>query len=485
MKNRYSVLSATFCLTLASVTGQTTLTEQEYQDLKGHGMLPPGPITITTGDAPSGGPSEWVLNRGGSPCGCWIAPDNDYLVAMVPNDDGSTAVITLPFTFSMFGEPYTEVFVNNNGNVSFGNSYGTYTANGFPSADFVMVAPFWADVDTRGEDGNGLNGGEVVYKVTDHALYVNWVDVGYYNSQTDKHNSFQLIITDGTDLVVPGGNNVSFCYQDMQWTTGAASGGIEGFGGTSATVGANRGNEIDHAQVGLFNHDDDIYNGAYTDSSGVHWLDSTHFYMNTSGAGVPPIFGSTFDCDTVVVQMPEQELEVRDGGLYRLIVLPGAPDELVSCTSVAPTLPNFVNIDAGPEPYLELFFPIDAEEAEIGLHFITFTATNNDDEPLSSTYVLQVEKTGQTNGLSAHQLEGFQLTPGAASESSLLTWPSTTSVQLVELVAADGRTLASLRPVAAATSILLDLRGLPAGGYLVRALAPAGVWTGRLVHSQR
>ncbi|MBK8341231.1 MAG: hypothetical protein IPK99_15140 [Flavobacteriales bacterium] len=68
-------------------------------------------------------------------------------------------------------------------------------------------------MDTRGEDGNGLNGGQVWYKVTPTALYVNWVDVGYLAMLTDKHNSFQPIITDGTDPILGLDKNVSFCHR--------------------------------------------------------------------------------------------------------------------------------------------------------------------------------------------------------------------------------------------------------------------------------
>ena len=62
---------------------------------------------------------------------------------MTPNDDGSTGLIQLPFTFSLYGDEYTSCYINNNGNISFVTPYYTYTAYGFPSADFQMVAPFW------------------------------------------------------------------------------------------------------------------------------------------------------------------------------------------------------------------------------------------------------------------------------------------------------------------------------------------------------
>ncbi|MBP7515106.1 MAG: T9SS type A sorting domain-containing protein [Flavobacteriales bacterium] len=486
MMNRYAFPLALICVSLTA-QAQTVLSPAEYQNLKAHELLPSGPIIIS-GDPGTGLPvSTSVLERGGGgACDCWIAPDTTYQMAMLPNDDMSSTAITLPFTFSLFSEPYAEVYINNNGNVSFGTPYGTFTATGFPSDGFVMVAPFWADVDTRGEDGSGLNGGEVVYKVTDHALYVNWVDVGYFSMQTDLHNAFQLIITDGTDPVIPGGNNVSFCYQDMQWTTGSASGGLGGFDGTPATAGVNRGNSGDHAQVGRFSLNDDSYAGPYVESSGVDWLDNTHFYLNTTGTGVPPIFGSTFDCDTVIVQMPLGP-EDRDGELYHLIVLPGAPDQMVSCVSSAPTLPNFENVNEGLSSKLELEFQINSDEAEVGLHYITFTATNDDAEPLSSTYVLQVEKTGtgSTDIAANAVLEGIALAPNPALESSVLAWPADVTVRNVVVLGLDGKQVATFSLTAREQRLVLLLDGLATGTYLVRALTDSGVRTERLVKVPR
>ena len=56
--------------------------------------------------------------------------------------------------------------------------------------------------------------------MTPTAIYVNWVEVGYYNSQTNLTNSFQLVLTDGNDPGDGIGNNVAISYLDMQWTTG-------------------------------------------------------------------------------------------------------------------------------------------------------------------------------------------------------------------------------------------------------------------------
>ena len=68
-----------------------------------------------------------------------------------------------------------------------------------------MVAPFWADVDTR-DDVLPDTSGIVYYKLTPTSLIVKWNHVGYYGVHADLVNTFQLIITDGTDPLLPGGN---------------------------------------------------------------------------------------------------------------------------------------------------------------------------------------------------------------------------------------------------------------------------------------
>jgi hypothetical protein len=66
------------------------------------------------------------------------------------NDDDSTAAVGIGFGFNLFGQNYTQLFVNNNGNVTFGWSLATYTPFGLLSTSSRSLAPFFADVDTRG-----------------------------------------------------------------------------------------------------------------------------------------------------------------------------------------------------------------------------------------------------------------------------------------------------------------------------------------------
>ena len=179
--------------------------------------------------------------------------------------------------------------------------------------------------------------------------------------------------------------------------------------------------------------------------------------------------------------------EVRDAEVYRLVVLPGAPDQLVSCTSDAPTLPNFANISEGFSDKLELEFPINSDEAAIGIHYITFTATNDDPEPLTSTYVLQVEKTGTSNtGIAQGSgLDAIRLVPNPAVESSSLTWPADLLVRSIVVLGTDGRVVGTFSPTAMQQRMTLDLEDLAPGNYMVRATTGQGVWTERLVKTPR
>ncbi|MBK6989545.1 MAG: T9SS type A sorting domain-containing protein [Bacteroidetes bacterium] len=248
-----------------------------------------------------------------SGCACWIPRDSSWQVAQFDgsggsggpglppdyrNDDWSTVQITVPFPFCFYGQQVNFMYINNNGNVSINNPYATFTANSFPDPTYTMIAPFWGDVDTR-----GALSGIVYYQLTNTHLIVQWENVGYFSSHDDLANTFQLIMTDGFDPLLPPGSNVSFCYQDMQWTTGDASGGTGGFGGTPATVGVNNGNGIDYIQIGLFDQTGNSYDGPFANNDGIDALDNQSFIFNVcqSGSNVPPILNSNQACDTLTV----------------------------------------------------------------------------------------------------------------------------------------------------------------------------------------
>lgn len=288
------------------------LTHEAYDQLKSNGLLDPA-VTYRFTDNQL---MQTVHYSGGTVkngvCNCLVPLDSTFTLAMLPNDDGSSSNISLPFTFDFYGNEYNSVIINNNGNISFLAPYFTFTPNSFPDSTYNMIAPFWADVDTRGTYlldslGNYIgnnDGGSVWYKVTPSSLIVIWDHVGYFSNHTDLVSTFQLIISNGTDSLVPAGNNVSFCYEDMQWTTGDASGGAGGFGGYAATVGVNIGNGVDYFQVGQFDNAGIAFDGPYGATDQVDFLDGQEIYFNVAGAAAsntPPVVVSSAICDTIDV----------------------------------------------------------------------------------------------------------------------------------------------------------------------------------------
>ena len=60
------------------------------------------------------------------------------------------------------------------------------------------------------------------------AFGVDYENVGYYGTHTDKLNSFQLILIDRSDTGIAGAFDIEFDYDKVQWEAGDASNGIDG-----------------------------------------------------------------------------------------------------------------------------------------------------------------------------------------------------------------------------------------------------------------
>jgi len=310
-----------FCVAIQlSAQEKTTITidSKEYNDIKAAGELDEESFNIIYPESVSSenkvkntkSAAAKVLGGGGSnPCDCWIEPDETYTQAGFPSnffvDDGSTSNLNFDFDFELYGSTYTSMWINTNGTITFDSADGTFTPQGFPNDD-VMLAPFWGDVDL-----SCGTCGEVFYKITDDAVYVNWIDVGYYNEQTDKLNNFQVIFTPTGSSALPGNNTVQFCYGDMQWTTGSASGGTDGFGGSPANVGASAGDGTDYILFGEFDHEGEDYDGPFDQPDGVSWLDyqTINFDANiNSSDNLAPIPIGTIGCDTLVLCANDTEI---------------------------------------------------------------------------------------------------------------------------------------------------------------------------------
>ena len=161
-----------------------------------------------------------------------LAPNDDDYCCLVSGDGGggydklTNLLAALPFPINFFGKTHTSLYVNNNGNVTFDFDLSSYTPEPLAGLYTAIIAPFWADVDTR-----STNSGLVTYgtnTVNGHAAFgVNWIGVGYFYYGCDRTNSFQLVLIDRSDRA-SGDYDVEFNYALIQWEAGVASGGEDG-----------------------------------------------------------------------------------------------------------------------------------------------------------------------------------------------------------------------------------------------------------------
>ncbi|BCB28092.1 hypothetical protein SKTS_29780 [Sulfurimicrobium lacus] len=194
---------------------------------------------------------------------------------LAANDDGSTGQVNMGFGINFFGVNYSTLYVNNNGNVTFNGPLGTYTPFSLLSTSTPMLAPFFADVDTRGAASSLVQYGQST--LDGHSAFgVNWINVGYYNSQSNLLNSFQLIVSDRSDTGA-GNFDFQFNYDQILWETGSASGGVGGFGGSSARAGWSNGVSASQELAGS------AVNGGLLDSNLTTGLIHNSLNSNTLG----------------------------------------------------------------------------------------------------------------------------------------------------------------------------------------------------------
>jgi hypothetical protein len=138
-------------------------------------------------------------------------------------DDKPSVLATLPFPINFYGANYSNLYVNNNGNVTFDGAQSAYVPGNLIGLGFKIIAPYWADVDTFNllsdvvKYGSGTMDGH-------NAFGVDWVNVGYFSAHADKLLSCQLVIIDRSDIA-SGDFDMEFNYDKVQWQYGDVSGG--------------------------------------------------------------------------------------------------------------------------------------------------------------------------------------------------------------------------------------------------------------------
>lgn len=228
--------------------------------------------------------------------GTWTSPAG----CTNPSVGGTCAgsAISLGMTLNFLGVSFSQLYINTNGNITFDAPLSTFTPFGLTAANRQIIAPFFADVDTRNPAsgvvtfGTGTFGGR-------NAFGVNWINVGYFDSHVDKTNSFQLLLVDRSDTGA-GNFDAVFNYDNISWETGDASSGTGGLGGDTARVGFSNGTGLPGTSFELPGSDVDgaLLNG------GANGLASHSINSNVLGQYIFPARNGT-----VITTVPEPNVD--------------------------------------------------------------------------------------------------------------------------------------------------------------------------------
>jgi hypothetical protein len=167
-----------------------------------------------------------------------------FLANTLPaNDDDTTDAVNLGFNINFFGDHTGQVYVSNNGIITLNQADSTNTPLNLKTAQAEpVIAPFWADVDTRGDGGLVTFGTDTI---AGHAAFgVDYHNVNYFDATApghlDRFNDFQVILINRSDTGA-GNFDIEFNYNTITWETGDLS-GTGGQGGQSAIAGYSGGN---------------------------------------------------------------------------------------------------------------------------------------------------------------------------------------------------------------------------------------------------
>lgn len=305
---------------------------------------------------------------------CFEPLDKTTYTSLTLGDDDSTPLIPLGFTFTLYGTTYNSLYINSNGNISFTRPVDNFSGSGFPF-EVPLIAPFWADVDME-VPGSG----NVWFKIYDDRIVVTWDKVAYYGATNAAlTNTFQVVLRKGNSSQE---NNVSFAYGDMQWTTGNASGGVDGFGGELATVGINRDRTSPYVQLGRFNLADASHPNA-TDPSGVYWLSDKCFSYNvtTTSNQAPTATGLPVN-NTLTLELGQTV------SIAPTFSGPEAGETVTLSVATNGLCQTAYTVTESASPTLTL--RITGAACNVGTHTITIIATDNGSPVKSSRFDLTV-----------------------------------------------------------------------------------------------
>ncbi|XP_068146256.1 nidogen [Drosophila tropicalis] len=173
-------------------------------------------------------------------------------IQFLAKGDSEQSLLQLEHPISFYGEKYEQLYINTNGILTFNVEFSEYLNQPFP-LEYPSIAAFYSNVDTTNSDDStdislfvttdeaSLDKAQqlVRYAYSEQAefeakqlIVATWRNVGYFDSKTDKLNTFQVALIANDEQTF-----VHFIYPDggLNWLQGEA--GVQGLPDIRAQAG--------------------------------------------------------------------------------------------------------------------------------------------------------------------------------------------------------------------------------------------------------
>ena len=254
-------------LTARAATASSWVPEPKGDESRdGNGLLS-GPRVARTGGPDPGGYRFHDSDELGGPLFSWVGTAHRGTLLPLDGDDETSEPVALGFEFPFYDETFTQLRVCTNGWLSF-SSDGTQFSNPdalpstSPAVPRFLLAPFWDDLDLRGEP-------RISYMNDGSRFIVQFTSVDRYASDADL--TFQVVL-------YPSGR-ILFQYLSLSGVQDSATVGIQNGDGTAGLLAG--------------------YNDGYAhDGLAVEFAPVPEWVRIEPASGVVPISGHT-DMDVV------------------------------------------------------------------------------------------------------------------------------------------------------------------------------------------
>jgi hypothetical protein len=222
----------------------------------------------------------------------WISAKNGTMIISESDNDPAPQQVVLPFTFHFYGEAHNDIYVAENGWVTFTNGADADTARSELPTGGVdsMLAPYWSeDLTISSSTGGGVYH-KTVGSSPNRKFVVEWDMIEDLPAGGVQRNNFQLVLYETTNLIKFQYN----VYQHDTETIGAnASIGIKHNATTGISYAFEQANSVGSYSAVLFHNKNlnsgaqaQIFNNTQTVSTAPTIVYSFH---NLQAAGPEPL----------------------------------------------------------------------------------------------------------------------------------------------------------------------------------------------------